>query len=187
MKTRVTETEFPGLLVVNVDHFADDRGFFIESWNKQDFAAAGITYDFVQDSHSRSMHRVLRGLHYQDMRAPMAKLIRCTVGRVLDVAVDLRVGSPKFGAWFSIELTAENKTQLLVPVGFGHGFATLSEVCEVQYKQTEYYRPDAEGGVAWNDPDLAIAWPFSNPILSERDQNGMSLRQYLRNPAFQYG
>ena len=186
MKTSITRTEFPGLLVVNIDHVADERGFFIESWNRRDFAAAGISQDFVQDSHSRSAHRVLRGLHYQDMRAPMAKLIRCTVGRVLDVAADLRVGSPTFGKWFSIELTAENKTQLLVPIGFAHGFVTVSEVCEIQYKQTGYYRPDAEGGIAWNDPDLAIDWPFKDPILSKRDQNGMSFQQYQKNPAFTY-
>ena len=185
-KTHVTETSIPDLLVVKIDHFADERGFFIESWNKRDFAAAGISEDFVQDSHSRSSHRVLRGLHYQDMRAPMAKLIRCTVGRIMDVAVDLRVGSPTFGKWFSVELTAENKMQLLVPVGFAHGFATLSDVCEVQYKQTSYYHPEAEGSIAWNDPDIGIQWPFSDPILSKRDQNGMSLKTYLENPAFQY-
>jgi dTDP-4-dehydrorhamnose 3,5-epimerase len=186
MKTSVTQTQFPGLLIVNIDHVADERGFFIESWNKRDFAAAGITEDFVQDSHSRSAQRVLRGLHYQDMRAPIAKLIRCTVGRVIDVAVDLRVGSPTFGKWFGIELSADNKTQLLVPVGFAHGFATLSEVCEIQYKQTGYYKPDAEGGIAWNDPDVAVHWPFPDPILSKRDQNQFSLQQYLKNPAFTY-
>src|SRR5215831_20800599 len=185
-RVRVTKTSFRDLLVVNIDHMADDRGFFIESCNKRDFAAAGISFDFVQDSHSRSAHRVLRGLHYQDMRAPMAKLIRCTIGRIMDVAVDLRVGSPTFGKWFGIELTAENKTQLLVPIGFAHGFATLSEVCEVQYKQTAYYHPEAEGGIAWNDPDIGIQWPFSDPILSKRDQHGMSLKQYLAKPAFKY-
>ena len=186
MKTHVTQTAFPDLLIINIDHFADERGFFIESWNRRDFAAAGIPEDFVQDSHSRSSYRVLRGLHYQDMRAPMAKLIRCTFGRIVDVAVDLRVGSPTFGKAFTIELTADNKTQLLVPIGFAHGFATLSDVCEVQYKQTALYHPEAEGGIAWNDPDLAIPWPFSDPILSKRDQNNMTLKQYLANPAFKY-
>jgi dTDP-4-dehydrorhamnose 3,5-epimerase len=184
MKTRVTKTPLPGLLIVNIDHFQDERGFFIESWHKKDFAEAGLPYEFVQDSHSRSSHKVLRGLHYQDMRAPMAKLIRCTVGRVLDVAVDLRVSSPTFGKWFSIELSAENRTQLFVPIGFAHGFATVSEVCEIQYKQTEMYRPDTEGGIVWNDPDLGIEWPFSDPILSKRDQTAQTLSQYLKNPAF---
>src|SRR5687767_9293988 len=130
MKTRITKTPLEGLLIVSIDFFQDERGFFIESWHKKDFAEAGIPFDFVQDSHSRSSRGVLRGLHYQDMRAPMGKLLRCTVGNILDVAVDLRVSSPTFGQSFSIELSAENKTQVYVPVGFAHGFATLSEVCE---------------------------------------------------------
>jgi dTDP-4-dehydrorhamnose 3,5-epimerase len=184
MKTHVTTTPLADLLVINVDYFQDDRGFFLESWHKKDFAAAGLPFEFVQDSHSRSSYKVLRGLHYQDMRAPMAKLVRCTVGRILDVAVDLRLGSNTFGRWFSIELSADNKTQLLVPVGFAHGFATLSDVCEVQYKQTEFYRPEAEAGIAWNDRAVGIRWPFTDPILSKRDQNQQSLDEYRRNPAF---
>lgn len=184
MKTRVTKTPIDGLVVLNIDHFQDERGFFIESWHKQDFADAGLPHEFVQDSHSRSRYGVLRGLHYQDMRAPLAKLVRCTVGKILDVAVDLRLSSATFGTAFTIELTAENKTQLFVPVGFAHGFATLSDVCEVQYKQTDYYRPSFEAGIAWNDPDLAIDWPIQNPVLSNRDQNQMSLKQYRENPAF---
>src|SRR5262245_31041157 len=152
MKLHVTTTPLSGLAVINIDFPRDDRGFFIESWHKKDFAEAGLGFEFVQDSHSRSHYGVLRGLHYQNMDAPMAKLVRCTVGRILDVAVDLRVSSPTFGKWFGIELTAENQTQLLVPVGFAHGFAALSDVCEVQYRQTNYYSPAAEGGVVWNDP-----------------------------------
>jgi dTDP-4-dehydrorhamnose 3,5-epimerase len=185
MRTHATKTALADLLVINIDYFKDERGFFIESWNKKDFAEAGITDEFVQDSHSRSTYRVLRGLHYQDMRAPIGKLVRCTVGRVLDVAVDLRLSSPTFGHWFSVELTAENKTQLYVPVGFAHGFATLSEVCEVQYKQTAFYRPGCEGGIIWNDPEIGIEWPFKDPILSKRDQNQPTLKQYRENPAFQ--
>jgi dTDP-4-dehydrorhamnose 3,5-epimerase len=185
MKTHVTTTPLDGLLIINIDYFRDERGFFIESWNKRDFEQAGLNFDFVQDSHSRSEYRVLRGLHYQDMRAPMAKLVRCTVGRILDVAVDLRASSRTFGQWFGIELTPENKTQLLVPVGFAHGFATLSEVCEVQYKQTGLYEPETEGGILWNDPDVGIRWPFDNPILSKRDQNQSLLRQYREKPAFE--
>jgi dTDP-4-dehydrorhamnose 3,5-epimerase len=184
MKTRVTKTAFRDLVVVDIDHFEDERGFFIESWHKNDFAEAGLPLEFVQDSHSRSGQRVVRGLHYQNMTAPMGKLIRCTVGRILDVAVDLRVTSPTFGKAFTLELSASNKTLLYVPVGFAHGFATLSDVCEVQYKQTEFYRPAAEGGIAWNDPDLGIIWPFTDPILSKRDQNQASLREYLQNPVF---
>lgn len=185
MKTRITKTPLAGLVVVNIDFFQDERGFFIESWHKKDFEAAGLPLDFVQDSHSRSGARVLRGLHYQDMRAPMGKLVRCTAGRILDVAVDLRAGSPTFGKWFSIELTAENKTLVYVPVGFAHGFAALADVSELQYKQTEYYRPETEGGIAWNDPDVGIDWPFNDPIVSKRDRHQMSLKEYLRNPAFQ--
>lgn len=184
MKTRITPTRLEGLLVINIDYFQDERGFFIESWHKRDFAEAGLPYEFVQDSHSRSRYKVLRGLHYQDTRAPMGKLIRCTSGRILDVAVDLRVSSSTFGKWFGVELTADNKTEVFVPAGFAHGFATLSDVCEVQYKQTEFYRPEYEGGIAWNDPQLAIDWPFHDPILSKRDQTQMSLAQYLKDPVF---
>jgi dTDP-4-dehydrorhamnose 3,5-epimerase len=184
MKTRLSKTDLEGLVVIDVDFFSDERGFFMESWHKRDFAEAGLASEFVQDSHSRSSRGVLRGLHYQDMRAPMAKLVRCTVGRVFDVAVDLRVSSPTFGKWFGIELTAENKRQLLVPIGFAHGFLTLSDVCEIQYKQTEYYQPQTEGGITWNDPDIRIRWPLADPVLSKRDQNQASLKQYLQNPAF---
>lgn len=184
MKTRVTPTPLAGLVVVDIEHYKDDRGFFLESWNKRDFADAGLPLEFVQDSHSASRHGVLRGMHYQDMRAPLAKLVRCTVGRMLDVAIDLRVSSPTFGKWFSIELSAENKRLLYVPVGFAHGFATLSDFCEVQYKQTGYYRPETENGIAWNDPDIGITWPYDDPMLSRRDQHQMSLREYRTAPAF---
>src|SRR5215510_3336529 len=183
MKTRLSPTPLAGLAIVHIQYFKDERGFFVESWHKRDFAAAGITDDFVQDSHSASRYGVLRGMHYQDMRAPMAKLVRCTVGRIFDVAIDLRVSSPTFGKWFSIELTADNKTQLFVPIGFAHGFAALSEVCEVQYRQTEFYRPETEGGIVWNDPDIGIEWPFRDPILSTRDQNAPTLQDYLKKPA----
>ena len=184
MKTHVTTTPLEGVLVINVDFFRDERGFFTESWNRRDFAEAGLEVDFVQDSHSRSERGVVRGLHYQDMRAPLAKLVRCTVGRIFDVAVDLRMSSPTFGKWISIELSAENQSQLFVPVGFAHGFAALSDVCEVQYKQTGFYVPETEGGIIWNDPDVAIRWPFKTPTLSKRDQHQMSLQQYRQNPAF---
>lgn len=184
MKTRVKKTPLEGLLVVNVDFHRDERGFFIETWHKRDFAESGLPYEFVQDSHSRSGARVLRGLHYQDMRAPMGKLVRCTVGRILDVAVDLRVTSPTFGKSFCIELNADNQTQVYIPIGFAHGFATLSEDCEMQYKQTNFYSPSCEGGIAWNDPDLNIDWPYRDPVLSQRDRTQMSLKDYVKNPAF---
>jgi dTDP-4-dehydrorhamnose 3,5-epimerase len=123
-------------------------------------------------------------MHYQDMNAPMAKLVRCTAGRIFDVAVDLRASSPTFGRWFGIELTAENKSLLYVPIGFAHGFATLTDHCEVQYKQTGYYSPTAEGGLAWNDLEVGIAWPYPAPILSAKDQKQPSLAEYRKTPAF---
>lgn len=184
MKTHVVPTQLPDLSVVEIDYFKDERGFFIESWHRRDFAEAGLDLEFVQEGHSRSVRNVLRGLHYQDMTAPMGKLVRCTVGAIFDVAVDLRVGSPTFGKWCGIELSADNKNQLHVPPGFAHGFATLTEIAEVQYKQTGFYTPASEGTLAWNDPEVGVNWPVSEPILSKRDQNGMSLKDYLRNPAF---
>jgi len=184
MKTHVTATPLRDLVVIDIDFPRDERGFFIESWHRKDFADAGLSFEFVQDSHSRSRARVIRGLHFQDMRAPILKLVRCTVGKIMDVAVDLRIGSPTFGKWFGIELSAENQTQLLIPIGFAHGFAALSDTCEVQYKQSGFYEPAAEGGIAWNDPDLNITWPFTDPILSQRDRQQSSLRQYREKPAF---
>ncbi|MBN1888139.1 MAG: dTDP-4-dehydrorhamnose 3,5-epimerase [Thermoflexales bacterium] len=184
MKTRLIETPLSDLVVVEIDYFNDERGFFMESWHKRDFAAAGLDLEFVQEGHSGSSANVLRGLHYQDMTAPMGKLVRCIVGRVFDVAVDLRASSPTLGQWFGLELSAENKKQFYVPVGFAHGFAVLSDYAEIQYKQTGFYTPSAEGSVAWNDPDIGVAWPITDPILSRRDQQAMSLKKYLENPAF---
>src|SRR5687767_8099143 len=184
MNVHATRTPLEDLLVINIDYFKDERGFFLESWNRASFAEVGISDDFVQDSHSASTYGVLRGMHYQDLTAPMAKLVRCTVGRILDVAVDLRSSSPTFGRSFSIELTADSKTLVYVPVGFAHGFATLSEYCEVQYKQSGFYNPVAEGGIIWNDPDLNIRWPYSNPILSAKDLRLPTLAEYRKKPAF---
>jgi dTDP-4-dehydrorhamnose 3,5-epimerase len=184
MITHVAKTPLDGVVIVEIKYFQDERGFFIENWHKRDFAAAGLDLEFVQEGHSRSSYGVLRGMHYQDMTAPMGKLVRCTVGRIFDVAVDLRVNSPTFSKWFGVELSADNKKQIYVPPGFAHGFAVLSEFAEVQYKQTGFYTPSAEGTLAWNDPDVGIAWPINQPILSKRDQNGMSLKEYLKNPAF---
>lgn len=184
MKTTLIPTPLAGLVVVQVDPVADDRGFFAESWNKRDFLAAGLDEDFVQDNHSRSGARVLRGLHYQDSTAPLAKLVRCTVGSIFDVGVDIRPSSPTFGKWFGVELSAANMRQLFLPRGFAHGFLTLSEVAEVQYKQTGYYVRSAEGAIAWNDPDIAIAWPIGDPVLSPRDGSAMSFKDYCLHPAF---
>lgn len=188
MEIRVIPTELPDVVIIEAAAVYDVRGFFIETYHRQRYVEQGITAEFVQDNHSRSSEGVLRGIHYQDMTAPQAKLLRCTVGTILDVAVDLRVGSPTFGRWVMVELSAENQRQLLVPVGFGHAFLTCSAVAEIQYKCTSYYAPAAEGAIAWNDPDLAIPWPISEPILSERDrQRAMRLQEYLAAPAFIYG
>ena len=184
MKTTFVQTPLTGVLVVEIDYFEDERGFFMESWNKRTFAEAGLDVEFTQDNHSRSRAGVLRGLHYQDMSAPLAKLVRCTFGAIFDVAVDLRAGSPTFGQWYGIELSAANKKQLYVPVGFAHGFATLTEFAEVQYKQSGYYAPQAEGCIIWNDPEIGIDWPVDKPILSAKDWQGMSLQAYLKTPAF---
>jgi dTDP-4-dehydrorhamnose 3,5-epimerase len=184
MKVHVTRTPLESLLILDIDYFKDERGFFIEAWNRASFAEAGIMDDFVQDSHSGSGYGVLRGMHYQDMTAPMSKLVRCTVGRIFDVAIDLRMSSATFGRWFGLELTAESKSLLYVPIGFAHGFAALSEYCEVQYKQSGFYNPKAERGITWNDPDVSISWPYANPTLSSKDLRLQSLADYRARPAF---
>lgn len=185
MKTRLVPTALAGLLIVEIDLIVDERGFFLETWHRRDFAAAGLDADFVQDNHSRSGPRVIRGLHYQDVTMPVAKLVRCTLGRILDVAVDLRASSPTFGRWCAVELSAENHRQVFVPVGFAHGFATLTDAAEIQYKQTGYYASQADRCLAWNDPDLAIRWPFDDPVLSDRDRRGSSFREYRAQPVFE--
>jgi dTDP-4-dehydrorhamnose 3,5-epimerase len=186
METIALPTPLAGVLVVEIKYSRDERGFFIESYHRRQFAAIGIADEFVQDNHSRSAAGVLRGVHYQDMRAPMGKLVRCTRGAIFDVAVDLRAGSPTFGQWFGLELSEDNMKQLWLPVGFGHAFYTLTAVADVQYKCTNFYASQAEGAIAWNDPDLAIDWPAQNPILSQRDINAPSLKQYQARPAFLY-
>lgn len=186
MNIEVRPTVLPDVLVVDTECFEDERGFFIESYHRQRYADCGIADEFVQDNHSRSRRGVLRGFHYQDESAPMGKLVRCIAGAILDVAVDLRAGSPTLGRWVAVELTADNRRQLMVPSGFGHAFLALSDVAEVLYKCTGYYCPSAEGGVVWNDPEIGVEWPISDPILSPRDRNQVSFREYLRRPAFRY-
>lgn len=179
-------TSLDGVLLIEPRVIRDERGFFLESYHRQTFAGLGIADEFVQDNHSRSIYGVLRGLHYQDMSAPMAKLVRCTIGRIYDVAVDLRFGSPTFGQWHGVELNPINMYQLYVPVGFGHGFVTISDVAEVQYKCTCFYTPAREGAVLWNDPILRIDWPVKDPLLSRRDQSANSFQQYREQPAFYF-
>ena len=184
MGMNVVQTRLPGVVVIEPVRLGDDRGFFAEVYHRAQFRDQGLDDEFVQDNQSRSAYGVLRGLHFQDMTAPMTKLVRCTHGRILDVVVDLRVGSPSFGRWVAVELTSDNLRMLWAPVGFGHGFATLSPVADVHYRCSGYYRPEAERVVAWNDPDLAIEWPIADPILSPRDRRGMSLQEYLKTPSF---
>ena len=186
MDIEVIPTKLSGVVIIRTDYFRDERGFFIESYHKRRFAEHGLHDDFVQDNHSRSTERVLRGIHYQDMTAPMGKLVRCTEGAIFDVAVDLRVGSPTLGRWVAAELTAENQDQLLVPAGFGHAFLALSPFAQVAYKCTGYYAPAAEGGVRWDDPDLGIDWPTRDPVVSDRDRTAMSFIEYLARPAFRF-
>lgn len=186
MKITVTKTALEGVLLLDTEWFQDERGFFMESWHQRDFAAAGLDLKFVQDGHSQSRRGVLRGLHYQDMTAPMGKLLRCTAGELFDVAVDLRVGSPTCGKWVSARLSAENKTQIYIPPGFAHGFQAVGDITEIQYRLTNFYTPSSEGTLAWDDPTLAIAWPLTDPTLSPRDRRGMTLEQYLKKPAFRY-
>lgn len=150
----------------------DARGWFVESYNRRALAALGIDCDFVQDNHSYSAKRgTLRGIHYQRAPHGQAKLVRCLVGAIWDVAVDLRAGSPTYGKWVAATLTAAGGEQLFVPVGFGHGFVTLTDDVEVAYKASDYYAPECEGGIVWNDPDLAVAWPLDGlePVLAGKD------------------
>jgi dTDP-4-dehydrorhamnose 3,5-epimerase len=174
---QIIQTEIPEVLVIEPQVFGDDRGFFYESYNeKKILEKVGITEHFVQDNHSRSTKNVLRGLHYQ-IQQPQGKLVRVVVGSIFDVAVDLRKTSPTFTQWIGTYLTAENKRQLWIPPGFAHGFLVLSEYAEVLYKTTDYYAPQYERTILWNDPDLGIAWPIqTQPILSAKDQAGKLLK-----------
>jgi len=169
---KATETTLPGVFIIEPAVFGDDRGFFMESFNAQKFRElTGANVDFVQDNHSRSGAHVLRGIHYQIEHA-QGKLVRVTEGAVFDVAVDLRRSSPSFGQWVGMELSAENKKQLWVPAGFGHAFLVLSETADFLYKTTDYYHPEAERSILWNDADIGIQWPLlpgQEPRLSGKD------------------
>lgn len=167
----VIPTAIPEVLVIEPKVFGDARGFFFESYNRKTFqAATGLDVDFVQDNHSRSAQGVLRGLHYQ-IQQPQGKLVRVVAGAVFDVAVDIRRSSPSFGQWVGLELSAENKKMLWVPPGFAHGFLVLSDGTEFLYKTTDYYAPSSERAIAWDDPQIGIAWPLPfAPLLSAKDQ-----------------
>jgi len=176
----VVPTAIPGVLILEPKVFGDSRGFFLESFNQDTFRkATGLEVNFVQDNHSRSGKGVLRGLHYQLPPHAQGKLVRVVSGSVFDVAVDIRRDSPTYGRWVGVSLTAENHRQLWIPPGLAHGFLVTSESADFLYKTTEYYKPSLERVLAWNDPDLAIAWPTDvTPICSVRDAAGMSLAAF---------
>ncbi|WP_127489958.1 dTDP-4-dehydrorhamnose 3,5-epimerase [Paenibacillus ehimensis] len=166
----IIPTKLEGVVIVEPAVFGDNRGFFMESYNSEKFKKLGIDYDFVQDNHSLSVETgVLRGLHYQLNPKAQTKLVRVAAGAIYDVAVDIRKGSPTFGQWVGVIISAANKRQLLVPKGFAHGFCTLVPNTEVLYKVDEFYSPEHDRGIAWNDPELGIDWPTANPILSDKD------------------
>jgi dTDP-4-dehydrorhamnose 3,5-epimerase len=173
---KVTSTRIPDVLLIEPKVFGDDRGFFFESFNQKAFKeATGLNVSFVQDNHSKSAKNVLRGLHYQ-IEQPQGKLVRVTQGEVFDVAVDIRKGSKTYGQWVGLILSAENKKQLWIPPGFAHGFLTLSETAEFLYKTTDYYSPEHERCIIWNDTEIGIQWPLATePQLSSRDQRGIAL------------
>jgi len=176
---RFTATTHPEIILVEPLTFQDNRGFFMETYQKEKFYQAGIPYEFVQDNHSSSIKGTLRGLHYQIIHA-QGKLVRVAQGEVFDVAVDLRRGSPFFGKWVGEILSEKNKVQLWIPPGFAHGFYALSDQADVIYKTTEYYFPEGDRCIRWNDPDLAIEWPLykgKHPLLSTKDAEGCAFSQ----------
>lgn len=178
---KIIETILPGVLIIEPRVFGDHRGFFLETFQAERYREAGIDLPFVQDNHSRSRRGVLRGLHFQRTH-PQGKLVSVSRGAVYDVAVDIDPASPTCGRYVGVELTDENHRQLWVPPGYAHGFCVLSEIADFQYKCTDFYRPDDEGGLAWNDPDVSISWPIDEPQLSAKDQANPTLRQ-LRDGA----
>lgn len=184
---RVETTSLPGVLVITPRVFEDTRGFFFESYNQEAWADHGISTLFVQDNHSRSVGSTLRGLHFQLPPMAQVKLVRCVRGAIWDVAVDIRAGSPTFGRWVGVELSAENFRQLYIPAGFAHGFCVLSDWADVLYKTSAVYSKAHERGIAWDDPQLALDWPVRAPLLSDRDRVAPSLAEYLAGTPFVYG
>lgn len=174
----VIQTHLPGVLIIEPKVFGDERGFFVECYQEPRYRDVGIEMPFVQDNHSRSQYGVLRGLHFQRNR-PQGKLVRVTRGAVYDVAVDINPASPTCGEFVGVELTADNHLQLWIPPGYAHGFCVLSDTADFQYKCTDLYYPEEEGGLIWNDPDVNIPWPVETPKLSEKDLRNPSLRTLL--------
>lgn len=182
---KLIETSLPGLCLIEPPLFEDERGFFFESYHEIKFAELGIRDHFVQDNHARSINRALRGLHYQ-FKHPQAKLCRVIQGEVLDVVVDIRLGSPDFGRWESAVLSAKNRRQIYVPRGFAHGYLVLSETAEFLYKCSDFYRPEYERGILWNDPSIGIDWGMETPILSDKDRHNPLLSAIAQTELPQY-
>ena len=177
---QVTKTALDSVLILEPKVFGDARGWFMETWSARKFEAAGLNFNFVQDNQSYSAQKgTLRGLHYQTAPFAQAKLVRCTRGKLLDVAVDIREGSETFAKWVAVELTAENKKQLLIPRGFAHGFLTLTDDVEIQYKADNFYAPTCDGNIRWNDSEIKIEWPFAPTILADKDAKAPTLRERL--------
>jgi len=184
---KILPTSIPDVFIIKNNVFQDERGFFMETYRKTVFAEAGISYSFVQDNHSASRKGTLRGLHYQ-IKQPQGKLLRVVVGEIFDVAVDLRRSSPTFSQWFGVSLSAENKEQLWIPPGLAHGFYVVSEWAELVYKATDYYAPEYERTILWNDPDLGIAWPLHegiDPVVSSKDSQGTRFKQLSASDLFE--
>jgi dTDP-4-dehydrorhamnose 3,5-epimerase len=175
---KIVQTKLPEVLLIEPNVFGDARGFFLETWNRRRFAEHGLDLAFVQDNVSFSRRGILRGLHFQNPH-PQGKLVHVLAGAVFDVAVDIRVGSPRFGQWVGVELSTENHLQLYVPEGFAHGFCVTSETALFAYKCTDFYHPEAEFSLRWDDPDLGIAWPAVAPSLSAKDEAGRRLKDVL--------
>jgi dTDP-4-dehydrorhamnose 3,5-epimerase len=176
---KITPAPLDGILVIEPTVFRDARGFFMETYHQKKYAEAGLQAVFVQDNHSRSAQRTLRGLHAQLTR-PQGKLVRVIHGEIFDVAVDIRRGSVTFGKWWGTTLSAENFTQCFIPAGFAHGFWVISEMAEVEYKNTDFYAPEDQVTLAWNDPTVGVRWPGADPVLSEKDRAGLSLVELER-------
>ncbi|OGI00433.1 MAG: dTDP-4-dehydrorhamnose 3,5-epimerase [Candidatus Melainabacteria bacterium GWF2_37_15] len=170
MPFKFTETQLPGVVIIEPKVFEDERGFFLETYKLSEFKANGINVDFSQDNHSKSTKGVLRGLHFQKSPCGQAKLVRCNRGKIFDVAVDVRPDSSYYKKWFGIELSEENKTMLYIPEGFAHGFVVLSDVAEVIYKASNEYSAAHDAGIRWDDPEIGIDWPIQNTIVSEKDK-----------------
>ena len=176
---RFRPTELPDVILVEPDVHRDQRGFFLETYHARKYAEGGVPGPFVQDNHSRSVQGTLRGLHAQ-REHPQGKLVRAVEGEMFDVAVDIRPSSPTFGRWVGVRLSGENFRQLYIPPGFAHGFCVLSEVVHVEYKCTDFYRPEDEIGIAWDDPEIGITWPLSEPVISAKDRALPRLRDLRR-------